>query len=148
MSLLPDLTKLTDADFAELAEQVVLEQERRSRSTDVERYQQLVHELICKELGERVAPPQRLAHYSKFKANVGWLADFIRRHFKPTRRNEWLAGFRLAVTQSARALRVAQAPLTHKTLSLKLRYFNDVVDRQFPGYRESGLLPYLLRHDV
>ena len=110
-----------------------------------------VYESICDTLKfEGIAPPPfgtfaRTNAFSSFRGGVVCFLQYIGQHCAPKMRVERQKVIYVFVRMLARRLRRDGIPLSAKTMSSTLSRIENIVEDQFPGYRESGLLSVLLK---
>lgn len=113
-------------------------------------------QLVCKELetllghaGDRRALPLTVLLKSgagkAFCQGVPLFMDFIRSEFGPARQVQTVKVVRVLLRCIATDLTRRSVPVCPRTVSQGLARVAAVVDKSFPGYREAGLLPFLLK---
>jgi len=80
-----------------------------------------------------------------FKRGVKVLCIFVRQNFKPAKKVDKLKAIRILLRCIAKDLNQRSVPICPKTVSQAMERIANVVDRQFPSYMESGLLPAVLK---
>jgi len=110
-----------------------------------------IHRVITDELTARgiygmpFGVLKKQAYYAAHKEGSASVEEFSKRYMKPPSRVEALKVYRVLVKMLSRRLIAEGTPLSPKTMSQGLKRIPAIVDCQFPGYRESGLLPAIYR---
>lgn len=108
----------------------------------------LVHRQIVQVLrdyGVLSTPPlKKLPHYSQFKKGVVDLLEYVEAYFAPKKKIDKIKVVMILVKMLARQIKREEIPVSHRTISQALNRVGSIVELQFPGYRESGLLPMLI----
>ena len=86
----------------------------------------------------------KAAHYSTFIDGVKMFYNFVDHFLKPANKTEREKAVQVLPRMLARRLERDGVPVSHSSLSSALQRVSSIVDDQFPGYRESGLLPMLI----
>lgn len=91
-----------------------------------------------------IGTAKRTRSWRQFKAGAAaveeWMCDHVKARVPLKKRRALDIAFRV----TARALEKQEIPVTFGTMSQALDRTPALVDVQFPGYREAGLLPVLL----
>ena len=111
-----------------------------------------VYESICDALkleGVSSLPPftvfARTNTFASFRRGVILFLEYIEQYCKPKKRLERMKIIHVFLRMLVRRLRRDGVPLSSKTMASALLRVENIVEDQFPGYRESGLLPILLK---
>lgn len=113
--------------------------------------QLVVHEIeaLLSQAGDRRALPLSVLMNSAagkpFRQGVPLFMGFIREYFAPARKVQTVRIVRVLLGCIAQDLTRRSAPVCPRTVCQSLARVASIVDQSFPGYREAGLLPFLLK---
>ena len=152
MDVLEQLSSLTSDQLREVASRASLLLSAQTPSVakqtgDEELVFSVVSDLF-KDRGLSEAPFRVIAkqsYFPKYRESVASLGKYIDRFIKPKTRVERRKVVLILVRMLIRWMTEASVPVSYKTVALNLSKVPDLVDRQFPGYRQSGLLPILVK---
>lgn len=111
----------------------------------------LVHDAldgIFRKRGEKLPPMsviKKLPHYGSFRDGSTALLEYIDTYLKPSTRVERLKAVNVLLAMLIRWLERREIPISHRAVSQSLSRVASIVDKQFPGYRQSGLLPMIVK---
>jgi hypothetical protein len=148
--LIEELSQLSEKELKEVQKLSSLLLQGDGTSTREGKDEEMVHDAICSELSERI--PYRIlpraSHYKEFKAKASELAEWVRENLEPKTKLERKKGLSILIRILCRWLRDCNVPLSHRALTRNLQKVPGLVDREFPGYLESGLLPIVLSKNL
>lgn len=101
----------------------------------------------CRTFGFRVPPDsvlQSSRHWPRFVKSIPCFLNYVDKYFSPKSRTERIKVIRVLVGCILKHLQSHHIPRGHRSITDCLVKIHDVVDDQFPGYRESGFLPLII----
>ncbi len=152
--LLASLSKLSQTELAQaqvrIANLLDASQTDAREDSDLELVHDQLNAVLRAEAGAVRDVPlivvSKQRHASSFKKGSAVLIIYAQRYFKPKNRADLVGVVRLLLGVLARYIvRQGKYPLTHASLSYKLEKVGAIVDLEFPGYRASGMLPFILK---
>jgi hypothetical protein len=104
-----------------------------------------IHNIIADEVPNtpHYSAIKRSRHYKQFLNNLDLFSETIRM-LKPRGRLEELAAKRKLIQILIRWMHRKNIPVSHRTICQNMDKLVGVLDGQFPGYREAGLLRTVL----
>jgi len=88
---------------------------------------------------------KRLPQYKAFREAVPVVTSYVRQYLKPANRLEERKAYNVLLAMVCRWLKTVEIPRTVKTCVENLEKIPSLVEVRFPGYREAGMLPAILR---
>lgn len=102
-----------------------------------------------REKGHLDIPPLKVVLQGKagkgLRNGSKYFIQYIEQYFQPEKKIDKLHGVQLLLRMLIRRLERDSIPVTVTTLAQQLSKINVVVEDEFPGYRQSGFLPLLLK---
>ena len=98
-------------------------------------------------MGTKLPPMQvfcRTPAYSQFVKTAPLVVEFSD-HFQPKTKTQRFAVVKMLCRLTAMRMREVAIPVSARTLAQQLSSVADYVDIQFPGYRQSNLLPIVMQ---
>lgn len=144
-----DLTTLKDDELRALHARVgALLESKRAEGDEQLLFTAIAQQLDAKGQTWSLGMLARNALYTQFQSRCLATTIYVDRFFQPKNRLERLKAFRLLTRVLLRFLENARVPITLKTVVQNLDKIPRLVDDEFPGYLESGVLPMLLQRQA
>lgn len=146
--LAADLPSMSQDQLREIVARAtaLLKPADRNRTDEQDLYSALTTELTSQGIS--------LPHYAiamkspagpTFLRGASVVSSFVAEHIEPTTKAHRILAYRRFMKMLARWMVTCGIPVTLKNVAQNLDKVPAIVQRQFPGYLESGLLPMVLR---
>ncbi len=144
--ILDKLTTLTPEELRELRARAGLLLQNSTASSGDSIDEEVLADVLADELrAKSIRVPvygvlKRMHHYKAFHEAAPLVEAFTTAHVRPRTKAERRVAYTVFVRMVVRYMESARIPVSHKAACQQLRRVPEIVERQFPGYVENGLL--------
>lgn len=87
---------------------------------------------------------RRQRFFKQYRDGCGIAGDFVRQYCGTLKGGWERKAWRVCIDALLRKLKTQKIPIGPMTISQNLGRIPDIIEDAFPGYRESGMLPYVI----
>ena len=145
----PNLKDLSADELLELKARIdamCVDRENKNAPTQRELLAGVIRDQL-RGVGTNVMPKAAISAAGlkgKWEAAADRISSYVETHIS-SKRAEGMHAYVILIQMLIRHLSASGVPATHRNVIVNLEKVPALVDRQFPGYRENGLLPVIVK---